>query len=106
MGKKTAPGPPKKIIPEWGKMCILRVFFPKFHRFLPKIPDFFPFQAILQLLGSKNPKSSALRANFGHNHSTFVPAHAKNWGRKQVSWTVGVGKKQLLWPEYLRVKLA
>ena len=35
----------------------------------------------------------ALRTNFSHNYSEFLPARAKNLGRKQVSSTAGVGKE-------------
>ena len=82
------------------KYTCLGFSIPNFPGFFPFFPDFFPIQAILQLLGRKKPKFLALRANLGLNHPKFAPARAKNWGRKQVSLTAGVGKKQGLWPEY------
>ena len=102
VGKKT--DPPEKLYPDWGKMYILRVLFPKFPRFLPNFPWFLPNSNHFATFGMEK----------GQNFRRFAPIlvilsvsshpRARKIGEEnRYLWPRGWGRKQDLWPEYWRV---
>ena len=96
MGKKTAPDPPK-ILTDYGKLYLLRVSFPQFPRFLPYFcfnsSQFKLFYNFWEDEIQNFRRFAPIWVKIDMNSSPRPPARVKNWGRKQVSSTVGVGKE-------------
>ena len=85
-GEENSSWPSKKISLNGEKCTCLGFSSPNFPGFFLFFPDFFPIKAILQLLGRKSQNWVIITLSLHR-------ARAKNWGRKQVSLTAGVGKK-------------